>query len=94
MIKVLIIIIDGDVSDDEWNEFYATFYTPFVACDADKDNFLSSASEMLTCLTKSNFLIKSRYCKHLKLLEYHIALNSLNGSINGYFSSNYWVQSI
>ena len=57
MIKVLILIIDGDVSDDEWNEFYATFYTPFVACDADKDNFLSSASEMLTCLTKSLFLI-------------------------------------
>ena len=57
MIKVIILIIDGDVSDDEWNEFYATFYTPFVACDADKDNFLSSASEMLTCLTKSLFLI-------------------------------------
>jgi len=45
---------NGDVSDDEWNEFYATFYTPFVACDADKDNFLSSASEMLTCLTKTD----------------------------------------
>jgi len=45
---------NGDVSDDEWNEFYATFYTPFVACDADNDNFLSLASEMLTCLTKTD----------------------------------------
>jgi len=40
----------GSITDEEWNDFFGLFITPFMKCDADKDNLLTSA-ELFTCIT-------------------------------------------
>ena len=42
-------ILDGDISDSEWKDYFDEFITPFAKCDVDGD-FLLLAADITACI--------------------------------------------